>query len=99
MFEDEQGVVHGEVMEYPSGELESRLQVFDRLEGYRRDDPGESLYLRVSKTVFLDNSNEAGVQAWTYVFPCERLRETEDTAIKIVGGDWLEYLRPTDECS
>lgn len=80
------GRVRGEVYEVD----EACLKALDGIEGYRKDDPDHSLYIRETVNVFNPDGGNIG-EVFTYVFN----RDTECQNVRIIpSGDWFEGRAP-----
>ena len=79
-----EGVVWGEV--YEVADPDAVLAALDDIEGYRRDDPDRSLYVREQVAVTLpDHTVE---QAWVYFYNAPL-----GQAQQIVSGDYREHVK------
>ena len=80
------GWVLGEFVGYEDEEeLEDALADLDQLEGV-----AEELFLRITLPVVLEGGQH--YEAWTYVFPEDRLPTLERRAVELPEGDWGPYL-------
>ena len=78
------GRVWGEV--HRMLDTDAVLAALDEIEGYRPNEPDQSLYMRVETTVTFENGHTA--TAWTYFYNAPLGR-----AQRIESGDYLEHLR------
>jgi gamma-glutamylcyclotransferase (GGCT)/AIG2-like uncharacterized protein YtfP len=79
-----EGVVWGEV--YEMVDPDAVLAALDAIEGYRRDDPDRSLYVREQAPVTLpDHTAE---RAWTYFYNAPL-----GQAQRIASGDYLDHVK------
>lgn len=78
-------VVWGEV--YRMLDAGPVLATLDEIEGYRPNEPEQSLYLRVQTQVTMDDGRV--LEAWAYFYNAPLGR-----AERIASGDYLEHLRP-----
>jgi gamma-glutamylcyclotransferase (GGCT)/AIG2-like uncharacterized protein YtfP len=62
------------------------LAALDEIEGYRSNEPDQSLYLRVETPLTFDDGRTASAWAYFYNAPLGR-------AQRIESGDYLEHLR------
>jgi len=80
------GWVLGEFVGYEDEEeLEDALADLDQVEGV-----AEELFLRITLPVVLEGGHH--YEAWTYVFPEDRLPTLERRAVELPEGDWGPYL-------
>jgi gamma-glutamylcyclotransferase (GGCT)/AIG2-like uncharacterized protein YtfP len=80
------GWVAGEFIGYEDdAALESALQDLDQVE-----DVEGGLFERRILPVRLESGH--AYQAWTYVFPEDRLPRLEREGVELPGGDWCAYL-------
>jgi gamma-glutamylcyclotransferase (GGCT)/AIG2-like uncharacterized protein YtfP len=76
--------VWGEV--YEMADSGAVLHTLDEIEGFRPEEPEQSLYTRVEAPVTLEDGN--GVLAWVYFYNAPLGR-----AERIDSGDYLEHLK------
>lgn len=76
-----EGVIKGEVYEID----EQCLKTLDGIEGYRKNNPESSLYLRETVEP-LDNEGNSLGETFTYIFN----RDDEQKYPLIESGDWME---------
>ena len=82
------GRVRGEVYDVN----EETLSILDGIEGYREDDPKNSLYTRQVVQTFLANGEKVG-DCFTYIFNASRSsRERKFNVIE--SGDWFDERPP-----
>lgn len=78
------GRVWGEV--HRMKDVAAVLDALDGIEGYRPNEPDQSLYTRVSTAVTFDDGQVA--EAWTYFYNAPL-----GGAHRIASGDYLEHLK------
>jgi gamma-glutamylcyclotransferase (GGCT)/AIG2-like uncharacterized protein YtfP len=79
-----QGCIHGEL--YEMDRSNDVLEILDRAEGYRREDPAKSLYVRRVTAARSDGGRV--VPAWAYFY-----KASLAGARRIPSGDYVEYVR------
>ena len=85
---DDGSQVRGEI--YELRDAASVLTTLDEIEGYRPNEPDQSLYTRAETSVTLDNGQVQAAWAYFYNAPLGR-------AQKIASGDYLEHLNVRPE--
>ena len=67
--------------------LEEKLEHFDYIEGYKENDPEESLYQKAIITAYIidEDGNETGETVRAYIYHRKGIDESDP----VPNGDWL----------
>jgi gamma-glutamylcyclotransferase (GGCT)/AIG2-like uncharacterized protein YtfP len=93
-----EGTVHGELVHLDAMDVPRLLSLIDRLEDFRPEDPGGSMYVRRVVEVTTDSNHR--VPAYAYFYNCEHPSLPRPaTLVHLAAGEWPAAEEPAIEGS